>query len=86
MFLVEQKCVLATVPVPAPVAEVLGLKEQLQEALATGQLLDSGKGVTAPLPSMESSRDDRFFARSRGCDDVSPAVSMGEVSDLALRP
>lgn len=57
------------------------LKEQLQEALATGQLLDSGKGVTAPLPTMGSRRNDCLFERSRGCDDVSPAVSMGEVSE-----
>jgi hypothetical protein len=28
-----------------------GLKARLEDCLATGQLVDSGKGVTAPLPS-----------------------------------
>ena len=31
--------------------EPAGLKARLEDCLATGQLVDSGKGVTAPLPS-----------------------------------
>lgn len=61
---------------------LVGLKARLEDCLATGQLVDSGKGVTAPLPSNGPNGLDTV---GNACDHVSPAVCMGEVSEGPVR-
>lgn len=62
-----------------------GLKARLEDCLATGQLVDSGKGLTAPLPDGQGQGSPRLGRVGDACDHVSPAVCMGEVSEGPVR-
>eukprot|EP00435_Cladocopium_sp_Y103_P039677 s1781_g10.t1 len=70
---------------------LVGLKAMLEDCLATGQLVDSGQGLTAPLPpstpstpSTPSMGKGGLDGVGNACDHVSPAVCMGEVSLLTM--